>query len=119
MRGVYLYYSDGKNGYPDSREGTLAFMHSNPAPDGRYCVPLNAVLSTLGKAVAKGLDAKSLKEAGCDSVQLKLATFSAWELKMAGFAARELISACFTAGELVSSVDEQTSFFQQPLGNVL
>jgi hypothetical protein len=52
-------------------------------------------------------------------VQLKLATFSAWELKMAGFAARELISACFTAGELVSSVNEQTSFFQQPLGNVL
>jgi len=40
MRGHHLYYSDGKNGYPDTRDGTLAFVQSNPAPDGRYCVDL-------------------------------------------------------------------------------
>jgi hypothetical protein len=33
-----LYYSDGKNAHPDSREGTVAFVRSRPAPDGRYCV---------------------------------------------------------------------------------
>jgi hypothetical protein len=43
LRGHRLYYSDGKNGYPDTRDGTLAFMQSNPAPDGRYCVDLKGI----------------------------------------------------------------------------
>jgi hypothetical protein len=35
-----LYYSDGKNGYPDSKEGTMLFMRSKPTPDGRYCIDI-------------------------------------------------------------------------------
>jgi hypothetical protein len=35
-----LYYSDGKNGYPDSKEGTLSFVSSDPQPGRRYCVDL-------------------------------------------------------------------------------
>ncbi len=45
MRGRRLYYSDGNNGHPDSQDGTLAFMRSNPAPDGRYCVDLQGMLT--------------------------------------------------------------------------
>jgi hypothetical protein len=45
MRGRRLYFSDGKNGYPDTQDGTLAFMRSNPAPDGRYCVDLRGTLT--------------------------------------------------------------------------
>jgi hypothetical protein len=41
LRGRRLYYSDGKNGFPDTREGTLEYVGSNPDPDGRYCVELN------------------------------------------------------------------------------
>jgi hypothetical protein len=44
MRGHRLYYSDGKNGYHDTLEGSLAFMRSNPAPDRRYCVDLLGTL---------------------------------------------------------------------------
>jgi hypothetical protein len=40
MRGRRLYYSNGRNGHPDTRDGTLAFMQSRPAFDGRYCVDL-------------------------------------------------------------------------------
>jgi small-conductance mechanosensitive channel len=47
MRGRHLYYSDGKNGYPDTQEGTLAFTQSNPAPDGRYCLDLRGMHSLL------------------------------------------------------------------------
>jgi hypothetical protein len=35
-----LYYSDGKNGHPDTREGTVSFLSSNPQPGSRYCVDL-------------------------------------------------------------------------------
>jgi hypothetical protein len=35
-----LYFSDGKNGYPDSKEGTLSYVRSNPQPGRRYCVDL-------------------------------------------------------------------------------
>jgi hypothetical protein len=35
-----LYYSDGSSGHPDSKEGTLSFVRSNPAPDIRYCVEI-------------------------------------------------------------------------------
>ena len=47
LRGRCLYYSDGKNGHPDSAEGTLAFMQSNPAPDGRYCIDLQGTRALL------------------------------------------------------------------------
>ncbi len=40
MQNGHLYYCDGKNEYPDSREGSVSFANSNPAPDGRYCVNL-------------------------------------------------------------------------------
>ena len=43
LRGSRLYYSDGKNGYPDTAQGTLAFMQSSPAPDGRYCIDLRGM----------------------------------------------------------------------------
>jgi hypothetical protein len=43
LRGSRLYYSDGKNGYPDTAQGTLAFMQLSPAPDGRYCVDLGGM----------------------------------------------------------------------------
>jgi hypothetical protein len=43
LRGSRLYYSDGKNGHPDTTEGTLAFMQLDPAPDGRYCVDVQGM----------------------------------------------------------------------------
>jgi serine/threonine protein kinase len=45
MRGRRLYYSDGEIGHPDTQDGTLAFMLSNPAPDGRYCIDLQGMLT--------------------------------------------------------------------------
>jgi hypothetical protein len=47
LRGRRLYYSDGKNGFPDTREGTLEYVRSNPDPDGRYCVELNGAQQPL------------------------------------------------------------------------
>jgi hypothetical protein len=47
LRGSRLYYSDGNNGHPDTAAGTLAFMQSNPAPDGRYCVDLQGMRALL------------------------------------------------------------------------
>jgi hypothetical protein len=47
LRGSRLYYSDGNNGHPDTAAGTLAFMRSNPAPDGRYCVDLQGMRALL------------------------------------------------------------------------
>ena len=41
LRGSRLYYCNGKKGYSDSHEGVLAFVRSNPAPDGQYCMDLN------------------------------------------------------------------------------
>jgi hypothetical protein len=35
-----LYYSDGTNGFPSSRQGTIAFMRSSPSPSRRYCLDL-------------------------------------------------------------------------------
>jgi hypothetical protein len=40
LRGSRLCYSDGEADHPDSLEGSLAFMRSNPAPDGRHCIDL-------------------------------------------------------------------------------
>ena len=45
MRERRLYYSDGKNGHADTQDGTLAFMRSKPAPDRRYCVDLQGMLT--------------------------------------------------------------------------
>ena len=45
MRGRRLYYSDGKNGYPDPQDGTLAFMRSKPAPDRHSCLDLQGMLT--------------------------------------------------------------------------
>lgn len=39
-----LYYSDGNNGHPDSKKGTLSFIRSSPAPGTRYCVRLTGTL---------------------------------------------------------------------------
>ena len=43
LRGSRLYYSNGKGGYPDSLEGSLAFMRSNPQLDGRHCIDLTGM----------------------------------------------------------------------------
>ena len=45
LRGSRLYYCDGKNGLPNTQDGTLAFMRSKSAPDGRYCVDLQGMLT--------------------------------------------------------------------------
>jgi hypothetical protein len=50
LRGSRLYYSDGKNGHPDTAEGTLAFMQLNPAPDGRYCVDVQGMRAAVASA---------------------------------------------------------------------
>ena len=44
LRGRCLYHSDGKNGHPDTQNGTLAFMQSSPEPDGRHCVDLQGMI---------------------------------------------------------------------------
>jgi hypothetical protein len=38
LRGSRLYYSNGKEGYPDSLEGSLAYMKTNPSPNGHFCM---------------------------------------------------------------------------------
>ena len=43
LRGSRLYYSNGDGGYPDSLEGSLAFMRSNPQLDGRHCIDLTGM----------------------------------------------------------------------------
>jgi ribosomal protein L13E len=40
LRGSRLYYSNGESSHTDALEGSLAFMRSNPAPDGDYCLDL-------------------------------------------------------------------------------
>ena len=55
MRSSRLYYSDGKNGHSDTRDGTLAFMRSNPAPAGRYCVDLKGKHALLMYIVRYGV----------------------------------------------------------------
>jgi hypothetical protein len=40
LRGRRLYYTNGKKGHADSREGALAFVRSNPAPDQHFCMDL-------------------------------------------------------------------------------
>jgi ribosomal protein L13E len=45
MRERRLYYSDGKKRHLDTQDGTLAFLQTNPAPDGRYCLDLQGMLT--------------------------------------------------------------------------
>ncbi len=52
---------------------------------------VNAVLAALGKAAAKGLDAKSLKDSRLDAKSLKNAGFDAKSLMDAGFDADVVI----------------------------
>jgi hypothetical protein len=40
-----LYYSDGNNGHPDSKEGTLSFVRSNPVPGIRHCIELRGMFA--------------------------------------------------------------------------
>jgi hypothetical protein len=40
LRGRRLYYTNGKKEHADSHEGALAFVRSNPAPDGHFCMDL-------------------------------------------------------------------------------
>ena len=35
-----LYYSNGKSGHPDSKDGTMSYLRSDPAPDGHHCIEL-------------------------------------------------------------------------------
>jgi intracellular multiplication protein IcmE len=56
---------------------------------------INAVLAALGKAAAKGLNEKSLHDAGFDVKELKAAGFDAVALKSAGFEAAALKAAGF------------------------
>jgi len=41
---LYYRYLKAENGQDDSLEGSLAFMRSNPAPDGKFCMDLKGVL---------------------------------------------------------------------------
>jgi len=61
---------------------------------------VNAVLAALGKAAAKGLDAKSLKEAGLNVKELKGAGFDSTALKAAGYDAAALKAAGFNLAAL-------------------
>jgi hypothetical protein len=54
LRGQRLYYSDGDNGHADSKEGTLSFVRSDPAPDGRYCVNLNGSFNPCPSNTCRG-----------------------------------------------------------------
>jgi hypothetical protein len=51
LRGSRLYYTNGKIGHPDSLEGSLAFMRSNPEPDGHYCLDLKGACARCVTAV--------------------------------------------------------------------
>ena len=43
LRGRRLYHTNGKNGFPESLVGTMAFIRSNPEPDGHYCMDLRGL----------------------------------------------------------------------------
>jgi hypothetical protein len=64
LRGSCLYYSDGKSGHPDSLEGSLAFMRSNPAPDGHFCFDLKGACARCATAVFCRAS-QSFLDAGC------------------------------------------------------
>lgn len=43
LRGSRLYYTNGKFGFSNNREGTLKFIESGPAPDGHFCIDLSGM----------------------------------------------------------------------------
>jgi len=53
LRGRRVYYSDGRKEQADSHEGSLAFMRSKPAPDGRYCIDLKGAHARCVTAVQR------------------------------------------------------------------
>jgi hypothetical protein len=50
----YLHYADGDNGFPDSREGTLSFVRSNPSPSRRNCLDLKGCAVAACSAAVDG-----------------------------------------------------------------
>jgi hypothetical protein len=94
LRGSRLYYSNGKNGHPDSLEGSLAFMRSNPAPDGHCCLDLKGACARCTAAVLC-CASQSLLDAGCSVVPCSAAVDGqafAFEIK---FPAGLKVHACF------------------------
>ncbi len=63
LRGSRLYYSNGKSGHSDTLEGSLAFMRSNPAPDGHCCLDLKGACACC--ATAAFCCASQLLDTGC------------------------------------------------------
>ena len=47
LRGRRLYHSNGKNGFPDSRIGTFAYVQSKPVPDQHCCINLSGARAVL------------------------------------------------------------------------
>jgi hypothetical protein len=56
LANVRLYYSDGKNGHSDSKEGTLSFVRSNPAADAHYCVELRGACAVAAGVTCAAFD---------------------------------------------------------------
>ena len=50
----HLHYADGDNGFPDSREGTLSFVRSNPSPSRRNCLDLKGCAVAACSAAVDG-----------------------------------------------------------------
>jgi len=78
---------------------------------------VNAVLAALGKAAAKGLDAKSLKEAGLDAKELYGAGFDSTALKAAGFESSALQAAGFSKFTIMvcNGMESEFSVVRRPL----
>ena len=96
LRGSRLYFSDGKNGHPDTAAGTLAFMRSNPAPDGRYCLDLKGACARCATA-AFYCASQPLLGAGCSVAPCSAAVDGqafAFEIE---FPAGPKVRACFSS----------------------
>jgi ribosomal protein L13E len=96
LRGSRLYYSKGESGHPDSLEGSLAFMRSNPVPDGHCCLDLKGacsrcVTSTFCCASQPLLDAGCSVAPCCAAVDGQAFAF---EIK---FSAGPKVRACFSS----------------------
>jgi serine/threonine protein kinase len=94
LRGSRLYYSKGKSGHPDSLEGSLAFMRSNPAPDGHYCLDLKGACAHCATS-AFCCASQPLLDAGCSVAPCSAAVDGqafAFEIK---FPAGPKVRACF------------------------
>jgi hypothetical protein len=95
LRGSRFYYSKGENGYADSLEGSLAFMRSNPAPDGHFCLDLKGACARCATAVFCRAS-QSLLDTGCSVAACSSAVNGqafAFEIKFP--ADREVHPLCF------------------------